>query len=106
MPTSTRIGAMVLAAGLGWTATPVDELRTWLADQAARQKFSGVVLVADGLRPIVEAAFGLADRTASTPNALDTRFNIGSINKTFTAVAIAQLAQQGKLAFDDPIGKH
>ena len=65
-----------------------------------------MVLVVDGARTVLEAAFGSADRASSRPNTLDTRFNIGSINKTFTAVAIAQLAQQGKLSFDDPIGKY
>jgi CubicO group peptidase (beta-lactamase class C family) len=40
------------------------------------------------------------------PNRLDTKFNLGSMNKMFTAVVIAQLAEEGKLAFGDPIGKH
>jgi CubicO group peptidase (beta-lactamase class C family) len=39
-------------------------------------------------------------------NRIDTKFNLGSMNKMFTAVAIAQLAENGKLAFTDPIGKH
>ncbi|HLK60471.1 MAG TPA: serine hydrolase domain-containing protein, partial [Chthonomonadaceae bacterium] len=39
-------------------------------------------------------------------NHIETKFNLGSMNKMFTAVAIAQLAQQGKLGFDDPIGKY
>lgn len=100
-----RMGAVLLAGGLGWHTVPADTLQTWLAEQAARQQFSGVVLVVDGARTVLEAAVGAADRAASRPNTLDTRFNIGSINKTFTAVAVAQLAQQGKLSFDDPIGK-
>ncbi|MHC4991541.1 MAG: serine hydrolase, partial [Planctomycetota bacterium] len=36
----------------------------------------------------------------------DTKFNIGSMNKMFTGVAICQLAEQGRLSFDDPIIKH
>jgi len=40
------------------------------------------------------------------PNKVDTKFNLGSMNKMFTAVAIAQLAERGKLAFTDPIGAH
>jgi CubicO group peptidase (beta-lactamase class C family) len=48
----------------------------------------------------------LASRAFQAPNRLDTKFNLGSMNKMFTAVAVAQLAQQGKLAFDDPLIKH
>src|SRR5262249_38682917 len=40
------------------------------------------------------------------PNRIDTKFNLGSMNKMFTAVAIAQLAEQGKLDFSDTISKH
>jgi CubicO group peptidase (beta-lactamase class C family) len=40
------------------------------------------------------------------PNQIDTKFNLGSMNKMFTAVAIAQLAAQGTLSFSDPIGTH
>jgi CubicO group peptidase (beta-lactamase class C family) len=97
---------ILLAAGLGWQAAPAEDLRSWLAEQGSRQQFSGVVLVVEGDRPVFEAAIGQADRATFRPNTIDTRFNLGSINKTFTAVAIAQLVQRGKLSFDDPIGKH
>ena len=39
------------------------------------------------------------------PNTLDTKFNLGSMNKMFTAVTIAQLVEQGKLSYDDPLSK-
>jgi len=48
----------------------------------------------------------LADRNKSTPNKADTRFRIGSINKMFTAIAVLQLAQAGKLTLNGPIGKY
>jgi CubicO group peptidase (beta-lactamase class C family) len=37
---------------------------------------------------------------------VDTRFNLGSINKTFTAIAIAQLIQRGRLSLEDTLAKH
>jgi len=53
-----------------------------------------------------QRAYGLADRTWDLPTTLDTRFEIGSLSKAFTAMAIAQLAAAGKLGLDDPIGKY
>jgi CubicO group peptidase (beta-lactamase class C family) len=67
---------------------------------------SGAVLVAKDGQPLLEQAYGLADRESTIDNTVDTKFNIGSVGKMFTAVAIAQLVQQGKLAFNDPIGKY
>src|SRR3569832_1960923 len=49
--------------------------------------FSGVVLVAKDGEPQLTHAWGLADVATKTPNTLDTRFNIGSINKFFTKAA-------------------
>ncbi len=48
----------------------------------------------------------MADRATGTANTLETKFNLGSLNKMFTAVAIAQLTQGGRLKFSDTIGKH
>ena len=68
--------------------------------------FSGTVLVAkDGL-VIYEAAFGQANKDFGIPNNLHTRYNIGSIGKTFTAVGIMQLVENGKLKLSDPLSKY
>lgn len=64
------------------------------------------MLVAKDGMPILKKAYGLASRAYNVPNRIDTKFNLGSMNKMFTAVAIAQLAEQGKLSFDDTISKH
>src|SRR5262249_43644411 len=69
-------------------------------------EFSGVALIARDGKPFFHEAVGLADRSFSVPNRSDTRFNVGSIGKAFTQVAIAQLAAQGKLAFTDTIRRH
>ena len=82
------------------------ELDRHLTDLAARDMFAGAVLLAREGRPFFHRAYGPADRNFDVPNRPDTKFNLGSMNKMFTAVAIAQLAEQGKLRFDDPIGKH
>jgi len=73
---------------------------------AARGLFSGAVLVAKDGKPILQQTYGLADRTAKTPVTLETQFRFGSMGKMFTAVAIMQLAQAGKLDLKAPIGRY
>ena len=50
-------------------------------------------------------SYGLANREKKIPNTTGTKFNLGSMNKSFTQVAIAQLAAEGKLSLKDPIKK-
>src|SRR6266702_3045136 len=57
-------------------------------------------------KPIFTGAYGLADREKKVPNKLDTQVRIGSMNKMFTAVAVLQLAQVGKIKLSDPLGKY
>jgi CubicO group peptidase (beta-lactamase class C family) len=63
------------------------------------------VLVAKNGKPIYQRPFGLAERSFDVPNRVDTKFNLGSINKLFTAVAIAQLIEAGKISLEDPLHK-
>lgn len=65
--------------------------------------FSGSVLVAKNGEVQFEKAYGMASRRYEIPNKTSTRFNVGSITKDFTKVAIGQLAQAGKLKLDVPI---
>jgi CubicO group peptidase (beta-lactamase class C family) len=77
-----------------------------LRERAAVDRFSGAALVARDGQILFADAYGLADRERDIENTLETRFRIGSMNKMFTAVATLQLVEEGKLALDDPIGKH
>mgnify|MGYP001812066256 CR=1 FL=1 len=54
---------------------------------------------------LYRAAYGLANRDFGVQNRIDTKFNLGSMNKMFTAVAIAQLVERGVLAVDDPLSR-
>jgi CubicO group peptidase (beta-lactamase class C family) len=67
--------------------------------------FSGVVLIARDGVPVLERAYGFADRERRVPNSLDTRFNVGSMNKSFTAIAIARLVEQGRLRWEDKLSR-
>ena len=68
--------------------------------------FSGAILVAKDFIPFASKATGYADRARGAPNATITPFNIASVTKVFTAVAIGQLVDQGKVSLDDPLTKY
>lgn len=84
----------------------IEKLDEYLQKSAESDVFSGAVLVAQNDKIIFEKAYGIADRSRNIPNTNKTRFNLGSINKMFTAVAIAQLAEKGKISFNDPLIKY
>ncbi len=67
--------------------------------------FSGSVLVKKGGEIVLSKGYGLADRSAKTPNAPDTIHDIGSLTKQFTATAILLLEQDGKLSISDTLPK-
>ena len=104
-PGAAPAGSRKEAAGAGPPAS-LDELDAYLSEAAAGGAFSGVVLVARDGTPIFHQAYGPACKNHGVPNRLDTRFNLGSINKLFTSVAAARLMQEGRLGLDDPIGKY
>ncbi len=75
-------------------------------DSLARaQAFSGAVLVAHGDQVMLRDAWGMASREHRIRNTPTTRFNLGSINKAFTRIAIEQLAAAGKLTLDDTLSR-
>ncbi len=84
----------------------VAALRAKLEKDSAADKFSGAVLLAKDGKSIFTGAYGMADREKKNPNTVTTKFRIGSMNKMFTAVAIVQLVQAGKISLSDPVGKY
>jgi CubicO group peptidase (beta-lactamase class C family) len=62
------------------------------------------VLVARGDAILYETAYGLADRAQGIPNTPDTRFNLASLDKMFTGVAVMQLVERGLLSVDTKVG--
>jgi CubicO group peptidase (beta-lactamase class C family) len=67
--------------------------------------FSGSVLLAKDNRVIVAKGYGTADYTNKEPNGPDTIYQVGSLTKAFTAAAILQLQEAGKLSIHDPVIK-
>lgn len=110
--------ALVHARDVGPTPTPDDalpqkvpaeelakEIDAKLARMAAEDAFSGAILIAKDGRTIFRKAYGYADREAKTPNTTGTRFRLGSMNKMFTSVAVAQLVQAGRLKYTDTVAQ-
>jgi CubicO group peptidase (beta-lactamase class C family) len=89
------------------TATHIhDELGAWLQRLAEADVFSGAVGVAKNGELLFIQAYGEANKDFGVLNTTDTAFNLGSMNKMFTAVAIAQLVERGRLSFDDPLAAY
>jgi CubicO group peptidase (beta-lactamase class C family) len=84
----------------------IEAIEARVASRVAEDQFSGAVLVAQNGRVVFEKAYGLADRGQRKPNSLDTQFRFGSMGKMFTAVAIMQLVEQGKIDLAAPIGRY
>ncbi|MGK2936040.1 MAG: serine hydrolase domain-containing protein [Gemmatimonadaceae bacterium] len=84
-------------------AVLIQQLTTALDSLARTGQFSGVVALAKNGAPVFERAYGMANRATSKPNTVETVFNIGSINKIFTATAIRQLAAAGKVDLDGTV---
>ncbi len=103
MPLS--LPALVLASLLAQTPDLSARLAKTLDSLVTAGEFSGAVLLAKDGAPVFERAYGFADREAHTSNTIETAFNLGSINKFFTQIAIRQLADAGKLDVDSSLAR-
>ena len=88
------------------TAQFVPELEKLLQRLCDGDVFSGTVLVAKGDEVLFTKACGEASKRFHVANNLETKFNLGSMNKMFTATAVMQLVEQGKVKLDDPISQY
>ena len=72
---------------------------------AMEDLLSGTILVAHNGKPVYTASFGEAEKVFHARNTPDTRFNIASAGKMFTAIAIGELVDAGKLSLEDTLAK-
>ena len=100
----------LLALLLGLTGTLRAQVAASVAERAdAYLKSAGIqgsVLLAKGGKVILARGYGLANVELGVANKPDTKFRLGSITKQFTAAAILQLQEEGKLRVGDPISKY
>jgi CubicO group peptidase (beta-lactamase class C family) len=85
---------------------PGGAFEQFVAQRAAQDLFSGTVLLAHRGHPVLIRSYGMANRQASLANQPDTLYNLASVTKSFTSIAIAQLVQQGRMAFHDTLGTY
>ena len=64
------------------------------------------IAVVDHGQTIYAEGFGLRDTEKVLPATPDTLYGIGSITKSFVAIAIMQLVEEGKISLDDPVAEH
>ncbi|WP_233215103.1 serine hydrolase domain-containing protein [Rhodopirellula bahusiensis] len=86
-----------------------DELQQQFAkiiDRAGKRNFSGIVVAEKDGTILANQSFGYADSKSKTPIDSKTLFEIGSVTKPVTALAIIILERQGKLSLDDSIADH
>ena len=86
-------------------AAIASEVKSWVTKLSGIGLFSGIVTVSRGTRIIVSASGGFANRDRKIPITGTTEFTLGSMGKMFTAAAVGQLVDQGKMSFDDTVGK-
>ena len=80
-----------------------EELDRKLEELTRQDRFSGTALIAKDGKPVWQKAYGMQDREKTVPANLETRFRLGSMNKMFTSVAIAQLVEAGKAQVQDTL---
>ena len=83
------------------------ELGAWtdsyMKGLAPAQHFRGTIVAERNGHVLVEKSYGLAVDEWKVPNSRDTKFELASVTKQFTAAAILQLVDSGKLQVDDPV---
>src|SRR5690606_34161542 len=74
---------------------------------AAEWRVPGAVAIVTDRRGVLfEAAHGTAAAQQRRPMRADTVFRIASMTKPLTSVAVLMLAEEGKLALEDPLARH
>lgn len=94
---------LVQSQNLGSIVNPI---KSHLKVLEKENNLSGVVLIAKNGKPIYREAFGFANLPDRVKNKPDTKFNLASINKMFTAMAIMQLVESGKISLQDKVGQY
>jgi CubicO group peptidase (beta-lactamase class C family) len=84
-------------------ASQIDQL---IQARFAAGELNGTVLVARQGKVLYARGLGLANREWNIPNDLDTKFEIGSMTKQFTAMLVLQMVNEGKISLDGHVSDY
>lgn len=108
VPTAAMASVFLLTCSLNPLLSQETDPRVRAIDRALMaaeaEGLCGVVLLQSQNRELLHAAYGLADREAQRPMTTATGFDIGSLVKPITAVAILKLEEEGVLSTSDTLG--
>ncbi len=110
----SRIRLLALGLALGAPAilraeTPTslgDAVDALFANIAGRPMPGAAVVVLRDGAVVHSKAYGLANLQTAEANTTRTRFRLASVSKSFTALLVLQLVEQGRLSLDDALEKH
>ncbi|MEI3797189.1 MULTISPECIES: serine hydrolase domain-containing protein [unclassified Chitinophaga] len=98
--------AVLVAVHVNGQPERVASIDSILTEMARQDQFSGAVLIADRSGVLLSKGYGYSDREHRIKNTPDTKFSLSSGSKIFTGMAIACLAQEGKLKVTDTLGQY
>ena len=86
---------------------PLAKLEGFIQEKMAETKLPGLsIALVQGREVVWAKGFGFRDLEGGLPATPETLYAIGSVTKSFTALAILQLQERGKLSLDDPLEAH
>jgi len=84
--------------------TTISRMTTYIQDHMVRNQVAGLsIALVDGQKVVWARGFGYADKEAEIPAGADTIYEIGSVSKTFAAMAVMRLVEEGIMDLDQPL---
>lgn len=102
-----KVVLFLLMPGLGNSAfSQIEQIDSLLTTLYENHALNGNILVSEKGKTLFQKSYGYARIETGYHNNESTRFQLASIGKTFTAVAILQLKERKKLKLDDPVSRY
>ena len=99
------LGTLSFAA-VSWSQDLGEWTDSYVRGLAPAKHFRGTIVAERNGQVLVEKSYGTAVEEWQIPNSVETKFEIASLSKQFTAAAILKLADSGKLDIEDPVSKY